>query len=153
MKSVELLLSQRKTFYEGTEMIIRGIKSEWFNTKPFDEAMTFGEQIDHISSVEADILDETASALEFDTIPFDFKPSENLDNAISQWKRIHKLGDDFISRLSDEDLSFRFMTVSHVHMSVHQMINAVLEHEIHHRGELIAYFRIMKVEPPKRWQD
>ena len=134
-------------------MVIAGIKPELFDTRPMPQMMSFGEQIDHISVVEADLLGETAEALKSEKIPFDHKPSGNLRDAIAQWKRIHALGDEFIAKLDDEKLDFRFLTVSHVHVSVAFMINTVLEHEIHHRGELIAYFRMLKLEPPKRWSD
>jgi uncharacterized damage-inducible protein DinB len=153
MNSVELLQAQRKSFFDGTEMVIAGIKPAWFDLRPLPELMTFGEQVDHIAAVEAEILGETAEALKHAKIPYDFKPSKNLQDAIAQWKRIHKLGDDFIGKLNDEILSFRFLTVSHVHVSVAHMINVVLEHEIHHRGELVSYFRMIKKEPPKRWSD
>lgn len=153
MNSVEFLLAQRKSYFEGTEMILRGIKPEWFGTRPHPEIMSFGEQIDHISAVEAEILDETATALDFDRIPFNFVPSDSLKASIDQWKRIHDLGDGFISSLDDAKLDIRFLTISHVHISVYTMINTVIEHEIHHRGELIAYFRMMNTAPPKRWAD
>ena len=153
MNSIELILSQRKAFFEGTEMVLQGIRPEWFYLKPMPELMSFGEQIDHISAVEAEILDETANALEFEKIPFDCKPSENLESSLGQWRRVHDLGDRFISGLDDQKLDFRFLTVSHAPMSVNAMINVVLEHEIHHRGEIIAYFRMMKSDPPKRWRD
>ncbi|UCC80038.1 MAG: DinB family protein [Candidatus Zixiibacteriota bacterium] len=153
MNSVELILAQRKAFFEGTEMVLQGIKPEWFDVKPLPELMSFGEQIDHISAVEAEILDETATALKLDKIPFDFKPSKDLETSLSQWRRIHNLGDDFILRLDDDKLDSRFLTVSHAHVSVSVMINTVIEHEIHHRGEIIAYFRMMDMDPPKRWKD
>jgi uncharacterized damage-inducible protein DinB len=153
MNSIELILSQRKAFFEGTEMILQGIKPEWFDLKPMPELMSFGEQVDHISAVEAEILDETATALKFNKIPFDYKTSQNLESSLSQWRRMHDLGDRFISELDDQKLDFRFLTVSHTPMSVNAMINVVLEHEIHHRGEIIAYFRMMRSYPPKRWKD
>ena len=153
MNSVEFILAQRKAFFEGTEMVLQSIKPEWFDIKPLPEMMSFGEQINHISAVEAEILDETAMALKFDKIPFDYKPSKNLETSLSQWRRIHNLGDDFVSRLDNGKLDFRFLTVSHSHISVTAMINTVIEHEIHHRGEIIAYFRMIKSPPPKRWKD
>jgi len=153
MTTVELLLVQRKSFYEGTEMIIAGIKPEMFDLKPFPEAMSIGEQIDHIAYVEADLLGETAEALKFERIPFEYKPSDNLTAAIEQWRRIHASGDEFISKLDDDKLNTMFLTVSHTPMFVYQMINTVIEHEVHHRGEIISYFRMMKDTPPKRWKD
>ncbi len=153
MNSVEFILAQRKAFFEGTEMVLQSIKPEWFDIKPLPEMMSFGEQINHISAVEAEILDETATALKFEKIPFDYEPSKNLETSLSQWRRIHNLGDDFVSRLDDGKLDFRFLTVSHSHISVTAMINTVIEHEIHHRGEIIAYFRMIKSPPPKRWKD
>jgi len=153
LNSVEFILAQRKAFFEGTEMVLQSIKPEWFDIKPLPEMMSYGEQINHISAVEAEILDETAMALKFDKIPFDYKPSKNLETSLSQWRRIHNLGDDFVSRLDDGKLDFRFLTVSHSHISVTAMINTVIEHEIHHRGEIIAYFRMIKSPPPKRWKD
>jgi len=153
MTAVELLQAQRKSFFEGTEMVIAGIKSEWFDLHPLPELMTFGDQVNHVAAVEAEILGETADALRFGKIPYDFKPSNDLRDAIAQWKRIHKLGDEFIGKLDDGKLSFHFLTVSHVHVSVAYMINVVLEHEIHHRGELVSYFRMIGQKPPKRWSD
>jgi uncharacterized damage-inducible protein DinB len=153
LTAVELLSLQRKAFFEGTEMVVSGIDDELFGTRPLPELMTFGEQVDHMSAVEAEILGETAEALKLATIPFDYKSSHDLRASVEQWKRIHRLGDEFIAGLDDDKLSYRFLTVSHVHVSVAHMINVVLEHEIHHRGELVAYFRMMRKEPPKRWAD
>lgn len=153
MTAVELLSEQRRSFFEGTEMVVSSIDEELFRIRPYPQLMSFGEQVDHMSAVEAEILGETAEALKLAGIPFDCAPSQDLNSSIEQWKRIHKLGDEFIAALDDEKLSFRFLTVSHVHVSVAYMINVVLEHEIHHRGELIAYFRMIRKEPPKRWAD
>ncbi len=153
MTAIELLLAQRRMFFEGTEMVIAGIRPEWFDTRPFPEAMTFGEQVDHIAYVEADLLDEIADTLEFEKIPFGFEKSADLSSAAAQWKRIHDLGDQFIERLDEDKLAFRYLTVSHVHVSVIQMINTVLEHEIHHRGEIVSYYRMINTEPSKRWKD
>lgn len=153
MTAVELILAQRKSFFEGTEMVIAGIKSEWFDLRPLPELMTFGEQVDHIAAVEAEILGEAVEALGLEKIPYVSRPSTNLQDAIARWKRIHTSGDTFIGKLDDGKLSFRFLTVSHIHVSVAYMINVVLEHEIHHRGELVSYFRMIKQEPPKRWSD
>jgi uncharacterized damage-inducible protein DinB len=153
LNSVELILAQRKAFFEGTEMVLQGIKPEWFNVKPLPEMMSFGEQVDHMSAVEAEILDETAAALKFERIPFNYRSSKDLDTSLSQWRRIHNLADDFISRLDDDKLDFRFLTVSHSHVSVSAMINMVIEHEIQHRGEISAYFRMMKFPPPRKWKD
>ncbi len=122
MTAIELLLAQRKSYSEGTEMVLRGIKPEWFDIKPYPETMSFGEQVDHISAVEAELLDETAAALEFEKVPFEYKPSGNLETSISQWKRINNLGNGFIAGLDHKKLNFRFLTVSHAHISVSAMI-------------------------------
>ena len=153
MTAIELLQAQRKSFFEGAEMVIAGIKPEWFDLRPLPELMSFGEQIDHMAAVEAEVLGEAAEALELGKMPYDFKPSKDLQDAIAQWKRIHKLSDEFIGKLDDGKLSFRFLTVSHIHVSVAYMINVALEHEIHHRGELVSYFRMIKQKPPRRWSD
>lgn len=153
MTAVELLLLQRKIFFEGTEMVIAGIEPEMFDTRPYPHLMSFGEQVDHIASVEAELLGETAQALKSSDRDFKFKNSPDLSSAIDQWRKIHGVGDGFIGSLDDDKLEFRFLTVSHVHISVADMINNVIEHEIHHRGEIIAYFRLLKREPPKRWSD
>ncbi len=153
MTAIEYLLSLRKVFFEGTEMVVAGIGEEMFNISPQPGLMTFGEQIDHISGLEAELLGESAEALKLDKIPFDHRQSPNLHEAVSQWKRIHALGDEFIGKLEESTLDFRFLTVSHVHVSIAHMINTVIEHEVHHRGEIIAYFRMLKTEPPKRWRD
>ena len=153
MTAVELLLLQRKSFFEGTEMVLAGIRPEMFDLRPFQDAMTFGEQVDHISEVEAELLDETAAALKFDKIIFAHKKSSNMPEALVQWRRICALGDEFIGILKDEQLDIRFMTTGHFQMSISAMINTVIEHGIHHRGEVIAYFRMVGSAPPKRWAD
>lgn len=153
MKAIEFLLLQRKAFFEGTEMVVSGIKKEMFDTRPFPQLMSFGEQVDHLSAVEADMLDEAASALKLKKIPFDFKRSENIRAGVGQWKRIHDLGDQFIAGLDEDQLGFRFLSVSHVHVSVAGMINSVIEHEVHHRGELVAYFKMLDLKPSRPWSN
>lgn len=153
MTAVELLLSQRKSYYEGTEMVISGIRPELFDLRPYPESMSFGEQIDHMSAVESDTLGETAEALKFEKIDFGFEQSGNLRGAVDQWKRIHDLGDRLISRLDDKTLDFRFLTTSHVHVSVAQVISTVIEHELQHRGEIISYSKLIREEPPIRWKE
>jgi len=153
MTAVEFLQEQRKSFFEATEMVIRGIKPEMFDISPGESLMTFGEQIDHISAIEADLLGETSEALKKEKIAYGYKPSTELSDAVSQWRRVHGLSDEFIAGLSDDNLEFRFLTVSHAHVSVAMMINSVLEHELHHRGELLAYFKTLNVAPPRKWSE
>ncbi|MEH7115182.1 DinB family protein [Neobacillus niacini] len=79
------------------------------------------------------------------------KHFESIQDVLVYWNEIHKetinlLTNTPINQLND----FHKMPYKHCpEVSLLWLINHVIEHEIHHRGQIIMLMRMMGVEPPK----
>ena len=55
---------------------------------------------------------------------------------------------EIFAGLSDEDLQRKCTTPGNAQMSVWKWLRAMVEHEIHHRGQLYIYANLVKVKTP-----
>jgi uncharacterized damage-inducible protein DinB len=51
--------------------------------------------------------------------------------------------------LSNDDLARKCMTPGGAELSVAKWLRAMIEHEIHHRGEMFVYLGLMRITAPK----
>jgi uncharacterized damage-inducible protein DinB len=63
-------------------------------------------------------------------------------------ERLHSESMDIFSRLSDDDLQKKSRSADGTPMTTWKLLRSMLEHEIHHRGELYAYLGVLGVAVP-----
>ena len=143
-----------KTCHTGSEKIVSGITSEDLEFAPTKDMMTFGEQLYHIAFVERQFLRKISDALRLGINIPEHQPSMDYGEAQNHLIETWQLSASLLSRLNDEHLDQPVsMDEPDRNLDVKYVLHALVEHQVHHRGELIVYFRMMGRRPPRRYSD
>jgi uncharacterized damage-inducible protein DinB len=107
---------------------------------------TLGDTLRHIAVVERFMFIETLCGRPSTYIGQDKIYGENLADISSFMSRMHLETIAILSSFSDDQLNQRCMTPSGDLIVRWKWIRAMLEHEIHHRGQLYTYLNILGIE-------
>lgn len=115
-------------------------KFEW---RPVEGSMTLGELMCHLPGAEAYLVGViTGSKIEIDLAGL-----KTADEVVEAFDRVHEAAKSAIAQLSPEQLEEE-VSLGSRRMTKRTLLYGMLEHEIHHRGQLYTYIRIAGVVPP-----
>ncbi len=148
IKSIAPFLEYFQKIRGRTMRIIRCIppdKIEWtYQAGKF----TLGDLARHLVTIERYMYAESAR----------FQPSQypgcgreladGYNAVIDFMESLHQESMDIFSQLSDADLQKKCETPAGVPITLWKWLRAMVEHEVHHRGQIYMYLRILGVETP-----
>lgn len=104
---------------------------------------TFGDLIRHIANIERFMYAENAQ----------FKPSrykghgeefaKGYDETVAYLNRTHKESIAIFASLTNEDLQKKCETPGGVSITLWKWLRAMVEHEVHHRGQIFIYLGML----------
>lgn len=110
-----------------------------------DGKFTFGDLIRHLAAIERWMFAENAL----------LRPSrypghgrELADGYPAVVSYMHRMHEEAMPLFRAADLGARCTTPAGIELSVEKWIRAMIEHEIHHRGQLYMYLSMVGVQPP-----
>ncbi len=144
----------KKMADQGSLKIYRGIPEDKENFAPKEGMMTCRQHIKHISLVELQILRKIVNALNLNMkipkTPETDSIAVDIDTLEQTWELTNRL----LEKMTDNDLDKPVkLEDENIEIEIRRLMHVMVEHQVHHRGELVVYFREMGKEPPKRWDD
>jgi uncharacterized damage-inducible protein DinB len=131
-----------------TRKLAERIPAERLEWSPGPGRFTPGDLVRHIAATERWMWAENA-ALRPSRYPGHGPGlAEGRDAVLDYLDRMHTETVDIISQLSESQLSAKCTTVGGVEITVWKWLRAMIEHEIHHRGQLYEVLAQMGVETP-----
>jgi len=131
----------------ATLEIVRAFPEDKLDFWPAPNMMTVGEQIEHLAHnleyvVEpvAVLLNQTAGA------PAPSEPIPRLERAV---RRVNEV----MAAVPERDWLRETDFPGDFSMSILRAALVMLEHDAHHRGQLIVALRMLEIDPPKRWKN
>lgn len=117
-----------------------------YDWKPHDTSMTLGALLNHFSQAEAGLVEAIITGI----FPRDFGNYESTDELIAAFNKSHDEAVARVRAIADEaweekvapfgpDRSFSRL----------DLLTISLEHEIHHRGQLYVYLRMLGCPVPE----
>jgi uncharacterized damage-inducible protein DinB len=152
--SISPMLEELRQEGATTRRVLDRVPADKLNWKPCDKSLTAGQIAFHIASLPgafARIL--VPDTFEPPKDAFTFKQPATKDEILSTFDEGLKAAEQFLTNLSDEQSRGLWTTVSEGR-TIMQMprVKAVrvlmLNHSIHHRGQLSVYLREMGVAVP-----
>ncbi|HJW94045.1 MAG TPA: DinB family protein [Thermoanaerobaculia bacterium] len=110
-----------------------------------DGKFTFGDLIRHLAAIERWMFAENAMLRPSRYPGHGRELADGYDAAVAYMKQMH---DEAMPLFRAADLDARCVTPAGIELSVGKWIRAMIEHEIHHRGQLYMYLSMVGVEPP-----
>jgi uncharacterized damage-inducible protein DinB len=133
---------------ERTIKVIKCIPDDKIEWSYKEGKFTFGDMIRHLAAIERYMYAENAQ-LKPSRYPGHGKElAEGLNNVLGFFDRMHNESVTIFRGLSDEDLMKKCITPGGAPITVWKWLRAMVEHEIHHRGQLYLYLAMLDVAVP-----
>jgi len=110
----------------------------------WDGGMSFKRLIDHLNGSSARM-----QSLMKGEKPEPVQPSADFAEAKARMKQGALEVQSMLSSLTEEQLSQVVPAFGGMQLAVHQLVNMLIEHEIHHKGQLWMMARMIGLEPPR----
>lgn len=148
IETIEPFLDYFERIRERTLKVVRCIPPDEIDWTYKEGKFTFGDLIRHLAAIERYMYAENVQ----------FKPSrypghgkelaDGYDDVLAFMNRMHRESMEIFRRLSDEDLKKKCVTPGGVSITVWKWLRAMVEHEIHHRGQLYLYLGMLDIPTP-----
>lgn len=144
--NLDILLNDWKRVHSQTVRLVAVAPDDKYDWKPHETSMTLGALLNHLYQAEAGLVEALISGV----FPHDFTDYKSTSELIEAYERSHNEAVAKIEGIPDEawdeavtpfgpDRSFSRIS----------LLSLTLEHEIHHRGQLYVYLRMLDCEVPQ----
>lgn len=120
-------------------------KIEW---RAAANKFTLGDLARHIAATERYVFVECACGGSNRYAGCGPELAEGRDDILQFMERMHTESIEMLSRLSDEQLQKKCQSAEGSPITTWKLLRSMLEHEVHHRGELYAYLGLLGVTVP-----
>lgn len=148
IQSIKPFLEYYGKVRERTNRVIACIPAHHIDWTYKEGKFSFGDLIRHIATIERYMYAETVQQKP------SIYPGHGKDLAadyqatLDFWQRTHEESMAIFARLSDEDLQKKCTTPAGSPITIWKWLRAMVEHEIHHRGQLYLYLSLLDIPTP-----
>lgn len=137
-----------------TRTVLERVPADKFDFKPHEKSMEFGRLASHIAEMYL-WFDSTLNQTELDFAEMDYQPfvAESTEQLLEFFDKNVEMAVELLKKASDEDLmvSWTMRNGDQVFFSMPriQVIRSfMLNHIVHHRGQLSVYLRLNDIPVP-----
>ena len=144
----DIFLEYLDKVHQRTMRVVRCIPEDKLDWSFREGKFTLGDLVRHMAAIERYMFVETILG----------KPSlyngcgkelaGGLEEVVMFQERMHRESVEIISRLSAEDLNRKCSTPDGASITVWKWLRAMVEHEIHHRGQIYTYLAVLSIPTP-----
>ena len=132
--------------HKQTIKLQRVAPSDKFDWRPCETSMPLGELMNHLWIAERGLVEAALTGTWPKQLP---EPKKTTEEVIAASDQSHEEAVAKIAALTPEQLAEEVTPFeNHGAMSRSQLLHALHEHEIHHRGQLYVYLRMLGAEVP-----
>ena len=130
---------------QRTLKVIACIPADKFDWTYREGKFTFADLVRHLAAIERYMYGENVQ-LKPSRYPGHGKElADGPQNVLVFMDRLHAESMEIFSRLSEEDLNRKCLTPAGTPITVWKWLRAMVEHEIHHRGQIFMYLGILGI--------
>jgi uncharacterized damage-inducible protein DinB len=109
---------------------------------------TLGDLLRHLAVTERYMWAENAQGKPARYTTHGKELADGLENVLALMERLHAESMEIFSRLSAQDLQRKCNTPDNSPITVWKWLRLMMEHEIHHRGQIYLYLSMLGVDTP-----
>jgi uncharacterized damage-inducible protein DinB len=133
---------------ERTVRVARAIPPDKIEWTYAEGKFTLGDLLRHLAVIERYMYAENVQGHASRYTTHGTELADGLENILAFMGRLHAESMDIFSRLSDEDLKRKCKTPGAADITTWKWLRAMIEHEVHHRGQIYLYLAMLGVETP-----
>jgi uncharacterized damage-inducible protein DinB len=148
IQDLDIFLEYLDRVHQRTVRVARCIPADKLEWSYSEGKFTLGDLVRHIAAIERYMFAETIQGKQSRYTGCGEDMAGSLDEVIAFLERMHGESLEIISRLTAEDLNRKCTTPGGASITVWKWLRAMVEHEIHHRGQIYIYLAMLKVPTP-----
>lgn len=133
---------------QRTLKVVACIPADKFDWTYQEGKFTFADIIRHLAGIERYMYAENAQLKASRYSSHGKELADGREDVLAYMERLHRESMAVFSRLSEEDLSRKCVTPGGAPITVWKWLRAMVEHEVHHRGQIYLYLGILGVPTP-----
>ena len=148
VKSIQRFLDYFSKIRERTMRVVACIPPARIEWRAAANKFTLGDLARHIAATERNVFAECACGGHNRYAGCGPELAESRDEVVRFMEQMHRESIDMLSRLSDDQLRGKCASADGTPITTWKLLRSMVEHEIHHRGELYAYLGVLGVTVP-----
>jgi uncharacterized damage-inducible protein DinB len=134
--------------HERTVRVIRCIPPDRLDWSYAPGKFTLGDLVRHIAAIERNMFAENVQGKPSRYAGCGKELADGYDQVLQFMESKHRESVEIFSRLSPDDLNRKCETPGGVSITVWKWLRSMVEHEIHHRGQIYLYLAMLGVATP-----
>lgn len=148
IRAIEPFLDYAARIRERTMRVVRSIPPELVEWTYKEGKFTLGDIMRHLATIERYMYAENAQ-FRLSSYPGHGRElADGYDNIVEFMQRLHGESTAIFQSLTPEDLAKKCTTPGGAHIALGKWLRAMLEHEIHHRGQIYLYLSLLDIPTP-----
>lgn len=134
--------------HERTRIAIDHIPEEHLEWTYREGKFTLGDLVRHLAAINRYMFAEIARGGTNRYPGHTRDLAEGKKNVVDYFERMHVETVELITAMSEADLNAKVKTPAGFPMSAWKWLRSMVEHEIHHRGQIYTYLGLLDIELP-----
>lgn len=148
IRDVPKFLSYYEHVRERTARVVACIPPERIEWTYQEGKFTFGDIIRHLGAIERYMFAETVAGRPSRYPGHGRELADGCDSVLAFFEQMHTEAMEIFASLEPADLTRKCRTPAGVEISVWKWLRAMVEHEIHHRGQIYIYLGMLGLSGP-----
>lgn len=133
---------------ERTMRVVGCVPAERVDWAPKEGKFTLGDLMRHLASAERWMFAENAQRQPSRYPGHGRELADGYDSIVSYMKTMHDEAMGIFRGLTEDDLNAKCVTLGGAEITVWKWMRLMVEHEIHHRGQIYLYLALLDVPTP-----
>ena len=148
IRTIQPFLQYFGNVRERTTRVARCIPADRLDWSYAPGKFTLGDLLRHIAVAERYMWAETVSGRPSRYTSHGKELADGLENVLALMEKLHAESVEIFARLTDEELQRKCKTPDSVEITKWKWLRLMVEHEIHHRGQIYLYLGTLGVPTP-----
>ncbi len=148
VSTIKSFLDYFRKIRERTMRVVACIPPDKIEWRAAEGKFTLGDLARHIAATERNVFVECVCGGRNCYAGCGRELAEGRDEVVRFMERMHSESMNMLTRLSDDQLQQKCQSADGAPITTWKLLRSMVEHEVHHRGELYAYLGVLGVNVP-----
>lgn len=148
IRSINLFLDYYIKIWNRTIRVSETIPEDKIHWKPNETSFSFADILTHITNLERFMFAETMINKKNRYLGDGNKKSDLFKELMKKWQNMFHETYDMISTITNDQLEEQCITPDGASIRTWKWLRAMIEHHIHHRGQIYTYLNLINSKSP-----
>jgi uncharacterized damage-inducible protein DinB len=146
--SLDVFLDYLDKVQQRTMRVVACIPADKLDWSYREGKFTLGDLVRHLGAIERYMFGETIQGKPSRYRGCGKELADGLGEVVKFKEKMHRETAEIITRLGEEGMKRKCITPDGVSITVWKWLRLMVEHEIHHRGQIYIYLALLDVPTP-----